>query len=820
VPDVAAPGAARKLLPRLDLRPSGVGPSTNGSGAGSASNASTCVAGPAAQRTPVTDAPLDLGNYSSEVGKHVLVLRTWDNTVIAARRVELQGRLSRTIDIKARDELLREYEAIEWVARERNLALPKDPGEEAAPQAFLGGAPIKFQVPDNAQAMRAMLEREMASGTGYADAREHAQQRIGHSTTSRSTTDNDKRLIGDQQIELMDHDAAAFRASFQTEAKQTAISMLDASSVAIDAVLRSYGIAGGGFRLTDAARKVAKDPGSLDAEVDRWVALSAHTDGSHAAFAAGHGNRSGLAKETERLRVLQDSIAALANEQLRLTKRGQARHPEHAGMPRPQKQPDWSKFESLAAKNQPLESSAKNPFDQAPKSSTGTPEQQLEFVRGALRARQAQFTAAWIQAEREHPILAAYRAGKPPDASTLTGFGSDEGITRSVIKQVLPKLGNIYRAKAALQGAWGNLDPLQLAPVVELTKQRMFVAEGSYRDRAVHDMSEQAHEKHGSLAQWALEAVMIGLTIVTLIPTAGASAIAGLALTGLAYDIYAGLGEYEDVKLASAATDTDLDKIRSLSDTEPSLTPLLTRIVSAGVNVTVAAGLFKRAVALRRMSSGSTIDHEAVAALNKAGEAAGVKGVGDEAVANSGAGSAAKAARTSPEIVEIRGYAQGPRIKWPKNPDGAIRTADEAVEIARKNGVTIPDDILLKKTSGKFLPDSTYAEYFRVRSTDPGKLISWEDFYNKDLDQLLVRIEHSVFESDEAIVAILGHEMHELNNLRHLFEENGGVMTYRKLHYLINPGIKGNLHDQAWDIADQLVTAMRKARGSARGSAI
>ena len=47
------------------------------------------------------------------------------------------------------------------------------------------------------------------------------------------------------------------------------------------------------------------------------------------------------------------------------------------------------------------------------------------------------------------------------------------------------------RTKAALIGAWGTLDPLQLAPVVELTRQRMFVAEGSYRDRVVHDMAAQ-----------------------------------------------------------------------------------------------------------------------------------------------------------------------------------------------------------------------------------------------------------------------------------------------------------------------------------------
>jgi hypothetical protein len=157
-------------------------------------------------------------------------------------------------------------------------------------------------------------------------------------------------------------------------------------------------------------------------------------------------------------------------------------------------------------------------------------------------------------------------------------------------------------------------------------------------------------------------------------------------------------------------------------------------------------------------------------------------------------------------------YAQGPRLKWAKNPDGMVRTVDEALEIARRNGVDIADDILLRKVTGKHLPDNTYAKYFGSDTNDPSKLVRWDDFYNKDLDQLLVKVEQSVFQSDEAIVAILGHEMHELNNLRRLFEERGGAMTYRSLHYLISPGIKGNLHDQAWDVADKLVSDMRKSR--------
>lgn len=770
------------------------------------------------RRASAADAPPDLGNYNSAVGKHVVVLRSWDNTTIAARRVELQGRLSRTTDPKARNELLREYEAIEWVARERNLALPKDPGEEAAPQAFMGGKPIKFWAPDNAQGMRAMLEREMAAGTGYDAARAHVAARIGYSTMSRSAANNDKRLIGEQQTELMDHDAAAFPASFQAEAKQTALSMLDASSIVVDAVLRSYGIAGGAFRLTDAAHKVATDPGSLDAEVDKWVALSAHGDGNHAAFAAGHSNRDGLAKEAARLRALQDSIAALASEQLRLMKGVEANRHEHPGMARSARPLDGSKLDGVRAKAQPLQGSAENPFDNLSKPATGTPDQQLEFVRGALQARQAQFKAAWIQAEREHPVLAAFRAGKAPDASTLPGMGSDEATTRSVIKQVLPKLGNIYRTKAALQGT-GTLDPLQLAPVVELAKQRMFVAEGSYRDRAVHDMVEQAYEKHGGLVHWAFEAVLIGLTLVTLVPTGGASGMAALALTGLAYDIYAGLGDYEDLQLMSAATGTDLDKIRSLSDTEPSLTPLLTRMISAGLNFTLAGGLFKRAVGLHRMALGNAVDREAVVALNKAGEEVGVGGIGDEAAASDGAGVATpRAAQGRAQQVEhgisLQGLASQPRLyPWRPNKDGAVRTLEQAIQIARHNGVEILGDVLLRAHPPRMFEPGTFARYFQSkRALRPEEYVTWDEFfYEIEGDQYIpVSFNRDLLASDEAIVAVFAHEIYEINELRKLFEASGGRMTARQLRALIEPSAHGKLHEAAWEEADKLVHAMRR----------
>jgi hypothetical protein len=190
---------------------------------------------------------------------------------------------------------------------------------------------------------------------------------------------------------------------------------------------------------------------------------------------------------------------------------------------------------------------------------------------------------------------------------------------------------------------------------------------------------------------------------------------------------------------------------------------------------------------------------------------------GDKAgsAAEHAAGEAGKDARKTEkkasDVVTVAGYAQYPRMyPWFRNPDGAVRSLDEAVEIARAHGVEIPDDILLKKVKGKMLPDNAYAQYFGRRGTDPKKMIRWEEFYDKDLDELVVRVSDSVFQSDEAIVAVLSHEMHELNELRRIFAESGGTLSMQRLHNLINPGIARNLHDQAWDVADKLVLAMRK----------
>jgi hypothetical protein len=109
---------------------------------------------------------------------------------------------------------------------------------------------------------------------------------------------------------------------------------------------------------------------------------------------------------------------------------------------------------------------------------------------------------------------------------------------------------------------------------------------------------------------------------------------------------------------------------------------------------------------------------------------------------------------------------------------------------------------------GKWLPPDSYAQYMG-RDFLPGQRVSWEQFYNR-YDNIAVKVFKDILDSDEAIVAVIAHEMHELNGLRKIFAERQ-TLPVEELHRLINPGYKGNLHDQAWDVADAAVARMRGA---------
>ncbi len=76
-----------------------------------------------------------------------------------------------------------------------------------------------------------------------------------------------------------------------------------------------------------------------------------------------------------------------------------------------------------------------------------------------------------------------------------------------------------------------------------------------------------------------------------------------------------------------------------------------------------------------------------------------------------------------------------------------------------------------------------------------------------------VKLNAKVLESDEAIIGVMAHEIHEIEGLRRIYEARGfQPLKALDFHRAVSPGFTGNLHDQAWDVADALVRNRRKGK--------
>jgi len=149
---------------------------------------------------------------------------------------------------------------------------------------------------------------------------------------------------------------------------------------------------------------------------------------------------------------------------------------------------------------------------------------------------------------------------------------------------------------------------------------------------------------------------------------------------------------------------------------------------------------------------------------------------------------------------------QSPRVKWRENPIGKKRTIEEAKEIARK-WVSIPDDVDFFEDEDDDLPEDMKARGPRV--TKPaGSVVFWSDLVNSLTGKVPFLVRPEVLKSDEAIVAVFAHELFELEALRGLLKKGKTSIELFIGHTC--PGNPGNLHDEAWNYADELVERMRK----------
>ena len=157
-----------------------------------------------------------------------------------------------------------------------------------------------------------------------------------------------------------------------------------------------------------------------------------------------------------------------------------------------------------------------------------------------------------------------------------------------------------------------------------------------------------------------------------------------------------------------------------------------------------------------------------------------------------------------PKTTKVYGSAANPRVEWRKNIDGVTRTKEEVIKIAEKAGIDIE---MMDLHLVDDLPDQVFASYTGLQGP-PDKLYKWNDIVHDITEKVPVRINKNILNSDEAIIATLQHESYELEALQDIMQSKG-MITQRELGSLIDLNYGGELHNEAWDVADKLILKLR-----------
>jgi hypothetical protein len=149
---------------------------------------------------------------------------------------------------------------------------------------------------------------------------------------------------------------------------------------------------------------------------------------------------------------------------------------------------------------------------------------------------------------------------------------------------------------------------------------------------------------------------------------------------------------------------------------------------------------------------------------------------------------------------------QYPTREWKPNPNGEVRTIEQAVQIAKRWGVEIPDEVQFYLDEAGELNKELTARGPRVDKYS-GERVYWSDLVHPVTKKIPFRIWPDILKSDEAIVAVIAHEMHELNSLRPYLED--WSLSIDDYIAQTEPGRPHNYHDEAWDVGDNFVDKMR-----------
>jgi hypothetical protein len=383
-------------------------------------------------------------------------------------------------------------------------------------------------------------------------------------------------------LEFFRAEQKSFATEFKGQAYLTTERMLTESRQAINEVLKSYGLPVDSASI--AAQRVAQ--GSSSAEEEAPHVIKAATKSADVDAPASVKHRKGLADTVEVLKKHQEAVKT-----------------------------HWRTYEELLDQFR----SDRSKFKPSLRDQN---ERDIEESRTALRV-------AWIEAERRHPVLAAYRHGKDlgavdpnvreaeidPLAEVDLGKLDTDPVERqmeAVVAQLLPKMVDIGKAKGLLKDKKDAFS-LSLPSVVALTRTNMFIPKGSIRDGIVNDLVSDAKDDDGLIQTLAL-----ALALITLIPSGGASLAIPAAAASIGMAVYSAGQEWEKYKTQKTLVNTSLDLARSLSTEEPSLTGFALSLVNLGLEALPLVTAFKKARAIKKLANAGGDAKAAERALKEA----------------------------------------------------------------------------------------------------------------------------------------------------------------------------------------------------------
>jgi len=217
------------------------------------------------------------------------------------------------------------------------------------------------------------------------------------------------------------------------------------------------------------------------------------------------------------------------------------------------------------------------------------------------------------------PMLAAYR-GKGFDLNALAQAQKSPAAAAIAAQPLLDKRRDIDATRGNI--ASGKLSVYGLPSIVTVAKGQLAAPPGSLKERFIDDRVAQVKSDKATV-DLALGAIATAAMVAATVATAGGAAIVAGTATGVGIGIGAAqlLEKIDQFGVAASAGNTDLDRARAISQSDPSLFWLaldiamfVTDVVAAGALFRSIAGPVRKLVSLRAAAVGGAKLSEAEAA--------------------------------------------------------------------------------------------------------------------------------------------------------------------------------------------------------------